>query len=421
MGGTRTTVLRQEAHRITTRPGVYLYYDRAGSVIYVGKAKNLRNRVRQYLARKDALGAKTPLLVSEIARIETIPTDSEFDALLLEASLIRRYQPKWNSVSRDDKSPLFIVIPFDEQLPRIRFMRKRELTPNPQWAVFGPFPSARMTHLLMRSIRRIIPYCTQKTRNGRPCFYTQLGLCDPCPNAISDDPERARVYRNNLRRIASLLSGGARRLRSELEKSMRDAAKREAFEQAREFQRQLAALERLLLRPFGSAVPEGASARAERVKDLSRVLGLPTLRRIECIDVSHIHGKWASGSLVVFTEGEPDTDQYRRFRIRLRGKPNDVGMMAEVISRRFAHPEWPYPDLLVVDGGKPQLTAAKSAPVPVAALAKRFEEIILPAGEGFRVLRLPRASPALQLVEHIRDEAHRFAKRYHIVLRSRYV
>ena len=122
----------------------------------------------------------------------------------------------------------------------------------------------------------------------------------------------------------------------------------------------------------------------------------------------------------MFTDGIPDTNEYRRFRIKAAGIPNDVAMMTEVINRRFSHPEWPFPNLLVVDGGKGQVTAAKHAPVPVVGLAKRFEEIIVPEGGGFRVLRLSPSSPALQLVQHIRDEAHRFAKRYHRVLRSVY-
>lgn len=419
MDDDRQTILRKNAQTITTRPGVYLYYDAAGKVIYVGKAKNLKNRVRAYFTRDDALGVKTPLLVSEIASFKTIPTDSEFAAILLEASLIRKHQPKWNSASRDDKSPLYVVIAFDESLPRILFTRKRALEQHRKQAVFGPFQSGLIARKLMQSIRRIIPYCTQKTHAGRPCFYTHIGLCNPCPSAMLPSSPLERVYRQNLRRIALLLSGGARRVRSELEKAMQEAAKREAFEEAGEYKRQLTALDMLLIRSYDPGIYTDRTE--DRIADLAKVLGCHVLIRIECIDISHIHGKWATGSLVVFTNGIPDTDEYRRFRINIGGRPNDVVMMAEVIRRRFAHPEWPYPNLLVVDGGKPQVIAAKESPVPVIGLAKRFEEIIVPTAEGFRVVRLSPASPALQLVEHIRDEAHRFAKRYHTMLRSRYV
>lgn len=417
----RTTIQEKGAQKITTRPGVYLYYDQRGTVLYVGKAKNLRNRVRQYFSRDDAVGAKTPLLVSQITSIKTIPTDSEFDALLLEANLIRTYLPKYNAVARDDKSPLYIAITLNEKLPRILFARKQALDRSRDKTVFGPFQSGRIARKLMQSVRHIIPYCTQKRRDGKPCFYTHLGLCRPCPSTIHT-PELARVYRKNLKRIALLLSGKAARVRSQLEQSMTLCADRMDYEQAGEYKKQLDALRSLLTHTFEPDVY--ADKATQRITDLSRILHLSSLKRIECIDISTLQGKWSTGSLVVFTDGIPDTDHYRRFRIKATPpRPNDVGMMAEVIKRRFAHWEWPKPDLLIVDGGKPQVATAMhlAKDIPVIGLAKRFEEIVIPKDEGFTVLRLQAASGALQLVEHIRDEAHRFAKRYHTMLRSKYV
>lgn len=402
---------------LTTRPGCYLYKDAWGRVIYVGKAKNLQRRVRQYFGKKDTLNAKTQLLVEQIVTIDTIPTDNEFDALLLEASLIRKHLPKYNAIARDDKSPLYITITIDEPLPRILFTRKKELESHSRRAVFGPFQSARVARQLMQSIRKIIPYCTQKHRDGRPCFYTHLGLCNPCPSSIKTK-KLASVYRSNLRKISLLLSGRARQVRSILEKRMHECGDRMAFEEAGEYKKQLDILNMLLMHSFDPGIFTDNTS--DRLSDLSRILHLQALHRIECIDISTLLGEWSTGSLVVFTEGQPDTDEYRRFRIKVAGIPNDVGMMAEVIKRRFTHPEWPKPDLLVVDGGKGQVTAAKHAPVPVVGLAKRFEEIIVPEGHGFHVIRLAPSSPALQLVQHIRDEAHRFAKRYHTHLRSRY-
>lgn len=421
------TVFKKDTKKITTRPGVYLYSDKNKNVIYVGKAKNLRNRVRQYFVRSDRVDEKTKLLVSQIAFIKTIPTDSEFDALLLEATLIRKYLPKYNAIARDDKSPLYITITFDELLPRILFTRKRALEQHLQGhplqkaskrAVFGPFQSERVAHLLMQSVRRIIPYCTQKRRDGNPCFYTHIGLCNPCPSSMKTK-KLASVYRNNLRKISLLLSGRARRVRTILEKQMRERADRMDFKQAGEYKKQLNALTMLMTHRFDPTMYT-ADISSQRLRDLAGILHVSSLKRIECIDISTLQGKWSTGSLVVFTDGIPDTNEYRRFRIKLAEIPNDVGMMSEVIMRRFKHKEWPYPNLLVVDGGKGQVTAAKHAPVPVVGLAKRFEEIIVPLGEGFRVLRLSPSSPALQLVQHIRDEAHRFAKQYHRVLRSHY-
>ncbi|MBI3342812.1 GIY-YIG nuclease family protein [Candidatus Gottesmanbacteria bacterium] len=438
---------------ISTRPGVYLYRDKDENVIYVGKAKNLRNRVRQYFLRDNALGQKTNLIVSQIVSIKTIPTDSEYDALLLEAALIRKYQPKYNAIAKDDKSPLYIAITFDESLPHILFTRKRALEEHLQGhplqmlskrAIFGPFQSGRVARRLMQSVRRIIPYCTQKKRNGAPCFYTHIGLCRPCPSqivAMAQDTEKKkviRIYRSNLRRIALLLSGQARRVRMLLEQSMHSSAKNMAFEEAADFKRQLEALEMLTTHAFDPSMysdhtSEPSEIYQSRLEELAHIvnnygLRLATLQRIECIDISTIQGKWASGSLVVFTSGIPDTDQYRRFRIKMSGKPNDVGMIAEVVMRRFAHPEWPFPDLLVVDGGRGQVHAAKQAiqatrvgrEISVIGLAKRYEEIIVPNDTKYRIIRLAPVSPALQLVQHIRDEAHRFAKRYHMDLRSSY-
>lgn len=417
----QTPIFQKNSQKITPRPGAYLYYDTDGNVIYVGKAKNLRNRISQYFSGDEAQDQKTNLLVSQIASIKTIPTDSEFDALLLEATLIRKYQPKYNAIAKDDKSPLYITITFDEPLPRLLFTRKTTIN---AWSILpkrrflaGPFQSGRVARLLMQSVRRIIPYCTQKRRDGRPCFYTHIGLCKPCPSVINT-MNLARVYRRNLRRIALLLSGEARRVRTQLEKTMRESADRMAFEQAGEYKRQLDALDTLLTHAFDPSVY--ADRTSERLTDLAHILHLSSLERIECMDISAMQGKWASGSLVVFTNGLPDTDKYRRFRIKMSEKPNDVGMIAEVVKRRFTHPEWQFPNLLIVDGGKGQVTAAKHAPVPVVGLAKRFEEIIVPEGRGFRVIRLSPANPALQLVRHIRDEAHRFAKRYHTMLRSLY-
>ncbi len=383
----------------------------------MGKAKNLRNRVRQYFVRSDRVEEKTKLLVPQIAFIKTIPTDSEFDALLLEATLIRKYLPKYNAIARDDKSPLYITITFDESLPRILFIRKKELENHARRAVFGPFQSGRVAHLLMQSVRRIIPYCTQKRRDGKPCFYTHIGLCNPCPSSIKAK-KPASVYRSNLRKISLLLSGRARRVRTIIEKQMRERADRMDFEQAGEYKKQLDALTMLLTDRFDPTMYTDATSK--RLTELAGILQVSSLERIECIDISTLNGKWSTGSIVVFTDGIPDTNEYRRFRIKAAGIPNDVAMLTEVINRRFSHPEWPFPNLLVVDGGKGQVTAAKHAPVPVVGLAKRFEEIIVPLGQGFRVLRLSPSSPALQLVQHIRDEAHRFAKRYHRVLRSVY-
>ncbi|MDP1723012.1 MAG: GIY-YIG nuclease family protein [Candidatus Gottesmanbacteria bacterium] len=431
---------------VTTRPGVYLYCDSHGTVLYVGKAKNVKKRVRQYFVRRERLTTKTQTLVPQISSIQTIATDSEFDALLLEAHLIREFMPKYNSIAKDDKSPLYIAITFEELLPRIILTRKTTIDSwksHPKRAIFGPFQSGRIARRLLLSVRHSIPFCSQKQRNGNPCFYTHIGLCDPCPSLISKMPEGIgkaqllRRYKHNIRRVALVLSGQASKVRIELTHAMNARAGVMAYEEAGEIKKQVDALDMLLTHIFDPSVyTDGASQPSHihetRLTDLVRVLSgagmtLTSLKRIECIDISTIQGSWSTGSLVVFTDGIPDTGQYRRFRIKLGGKPNDVGMMTEVITRRFGHAEWPNPNLLIVDGGKPQVKGALNAlsgfsNIPIIGLAKRFEEIIIPSGNPsspfFSTIRLETSRPALQILQHIRDEAHRFAKKYHTSLRS---
>lgn len=442
---------RSSLSGITIRPGVYLYKDASGAVLYVGKAKNLRNRIRQYFVRPDALGAKTSILVPQIRSIQTIATDSEFDAILLESELIRQYMPKYNSISKDDKSPLFIALTLDESLPSILLTRKTTIeswNPTPQKRIIvGPFQSGSVARRLLQSIRRVIPYCSQKQRTGTACFYTHLGLCDPCPSAIvglPEGPEKKRLqerYRRQMRSIALVLSGQASTVRRALEKTMNRSAASEKYEAAGTAKQQLTALNRLLTHSFDpvlyhDAVSQPGRMYQQRLRDLSHVLmehgiAVRDLKRIECIDISTIQGSWSSGSLVVFTDGIPDTGAYRRFRIRAGGRPNDVAMMGEVITRRLGHPEWGTPDLIIVDGGKPQVGAAVKAvqatpaaqKIPIIGLAKRYEELIIPVGktnrQPYRTVRLTASRPAIQILEHIRDEAHRFAKKYHSLIREK--
>src|SRR3989344_1185585 len=218
---------------IPHEPGVYLYRNAEGQVIYVGKARDLLNRVRQYFRRDDALGSKTKNLVAEIASIETIPTTSEFDALLLEAKLIHTYLPKYNAAVRDDKSPLYAVFTLSETYPRLLLVRKGEVPlyeKGRRNAIYGPFQSGYTLRMTLRHLRHIVPYCTQKERRGTSCFYTRLGLCDPCPSVIVHMNEEPRVqatkrYRINMLRLRALFEGKTRWLASEYESEMRHLAK----------------------------------------------------------------------------------------------------------------------------------------------------------------------------------------------------
>lgn len=421
--------------RLPHESGVYLYRNSGLEIIYVGKARDLRNRVQQYFDNSPK-SPKTQQLVKFISQVDIITTVNEFDALLLEANLIYKHLPKYNVIAKDDKSPLYIRLTLSEQLPRVQLVRKTHIRNHKaDDAVFGPFQSARIATSMLKSIRRIIPFCTQKARNGQPCFYTHINLCNPCASYVSgltDSPEKrnlTRMYRKNILRIKSILSGKSRILLSELQKLMETAADRQQYEQAGLYRDQIKALFDLIHRKYDPQVylqtaEFNASFRQAGADSLVKELnpfypGMTKIEKIECIDISNLGGTHASGSLVTFVNGASDKSQYRRFRIRTKDYPNDYKMIAEVVNRRFSHPEWPRPDILVIDGGKGQVSSAREQLAKmeisqtVIGLAKREEEIVAMSGDKFHIIRLPLSSPALRLLQSVRDEAHRFALSYH--------
>lgn len=473
--------LQKTLKTIPERPGIYIYKNSSKEIIYIGKAVNLAKRVKQYFQRDDAVGDKTPLLVSEIATIDTIETDSEFDALLLEAKLIKEFQPKYNVIAKDDKSPLYIIFRFDHELPTISFGRKPKQTISPgdthaiavqQSALldqtnkkyvqfvkdegqhigedteiyyFGPFQSAKTARNLMRSLRRVVPYCTQKQRTGKKCFYTHLGLCDPCPSYISkceNSPEQkllTKVYRQHIFRLRDILLGKSVEVVSEMEKEMTIFSDQHQYEQAASLRNQLDALRALFSKRYDPSVYVQSDTLIQELKDeeLQELIGtlkpyypnLHAIERIECYDISNIMGTHATASMVVLTHGIVDKQEYKKFKIRTLNTPNDFAMMQEVIGRRITHPEWTKPNLIVIDGGKGQVHAAQKAieednsnefaNIPIIGLAKRFEEIIVPFHGDWKTIRIPYNSGALKLLQKIRDEAHRFAITYHKLLRSK--
>ncbi|MEK7119649.1 MAG: UvrB/UvrC motif-containing protein [Patescibacteria group bacterium] len=429
------------------KPGVYQFFDANHEILYVGKAKDLKNRVTQY-TRPDAVPEKTRHMLVAATTLETIQTASEFDALLLEAKLIHDLQPKYNVIAKDDKSPLYIAITLDETLPRILQLRKSQLQQALQedllqmaskQAIFGPFQSGRTVRDLLRHLRHSIPFCTQKRRTGTPCFYTHIGLCNPCPSVITKmtdhDARKTLVhqYRRNIIRLRDILTGKSAGILRQLDKEMYEASRHQNFEHAANVRNQLQNLRFLLEKRYDPSLYLTNTNLGERIgenqtqpllAELHIVYPrLTRLSRVECFDISNISGTSATGSMVVAINGIMDTSQYRKFRIRLTGRPNDGAMMKEMLTRRLAHPEWPEPDCIVVDGGKPQVKEAMKViqKTPVIGLAKRREEIIVWIDGAFQTIRLPLTNPGLQFLQRLRDEAHRFAVSYHRLLRSHQV
>ncbi len=421
-------------------PGIYKFFDSEHRLLYVGKAIDLSRRVKQYFTQGETLDTKISQLVRHIASIETIATASEFDALILEAQLIRTLQPKYNSLAKDDKSPLYITIEKQTPMPIVQCVRKTSIDRR-KYEIFGPFQSGRTARNILYTLRRIVPYCTQKKRSGKPCFYSHIGLCDPCPSVISkiensDEQKRAMMrYRKHVRQLRFILGGNIRKVSEQLKQEMSELAKRELFEKAALIRNQMKHLHALLTKQYDPELYLSRDHMLEHVNEVELtqlesilkpyIQGIQPLARIECFDISSLSGLQGTGSMVVLTKGQIDRSQYRRFKIRLTQKLNDTAMMREVISRRFKHGEWTYPALLIVDGGKSQVHAAKKTlfemhiSIPIIGLAKRFEIIHVLSDPGsIHEIQLPLDSPALLLVERIRDEAHRFAHTYQLFLRS---
>ena len=389
-------------------PGVYIMKDRRGEILYIGKAVNLRRRVSSYFTRP--LDGRMSRMVSRIRRVAHKKTGSALEALVLEAELIKKHQPPFNILEKDDKSFLYVIITKDA-FPRILLLRGKEASEKKIEArnVFGPFVSAHALKEALRIIRKIFPWSTHEPgkTEKRPCFDYQLGLCPGTCIGVAD----AKEYGKNIRNLALFLSGKTDRVAKNLEREMKRAVKELEFEKAGKIKRQLFALRHI---NDVAVISEDNSKLKIQNSKLKH-------KRVEGYDISNISGKNATGSMVVFArkgfgaDGEwvPDGGEYRKFSIRDKDIPDDTGMLREMIERRFNHPEWTFPDLILVDGGAGQVNAVKSAMkktgvrIPVVGMIKgreRKRTDIVGAVPGWI---------SHDVLVRVRDEAHRFALSYH--------
>lgn len=407
---------------LPSSPGVYIYRNADNKIIYVGKAINLKKRVSQYFQRDDALGFKTTQLVSQIATIETKTVDSELQALVLEASLIKKYKPKFNSQLRDDKSYAYITITTDD-LPLVYSSRRANL--NPRYANFGPFPNGGAVRTLLRTIRHVFPYFNKIHPADKLCLYCHLGLC-PGPHV---DPQ---IYRQTIGKIKKLLNGNFNSLLVSLKRDMTTASKLQDYEAALSARNQLQSLEYIISSWRGvNSLFEKVDLQDDQVSSALNELKttlipyfpfLESINRLECYDISNLGSNYFVGSMVVFQNGQIDKSDYRKFKIYSKTTPDDQLMIREIVWRRLKHPEWPYPQLIVVDGGKPQVASIHQidrlfpntalTKIAVIGLAKRLETIVIKEGDDWVEINLPANSTALHLLQRLRDEAHRFANRY---------
>jgi excinuclease ABC subunit C len=390
-------------------PGVYFFIGPKKEILYIGKATSLKDRVKSYFARDILItrGPKIVKVLEDALKVEYMQTDSVLEAMILEANQIRKHQPVGNSKEKDDKSYNYVLIT-KEDFPRILVERGKNLGTVEEKILktFGPFPHAGELREALKIIRKIFPYRDAKCKilpegKRRPCFNAQIGLCPgPCAGWISKND-----YRKTIRHISTFFEGKKSTLIKDLEKEMKQLAKAQKFEEAEKVKRQIFSLDHI-------------QDIALIKKDLETESVGEGVFRIEAYDVAHISGTNAVGVMTVVEDGELNKSQYRKFKIRI-DKNDDTKNLKEVLSRRFGHPEWRLPNLVVVDGGKGQINAARQI----------LDESGLEMISIVSVVKDERhkAREILGLVDqaHTRaillanSEAHRFAIGYHRKLRSK--
>ncbi len=415
---------------IPAKPGCYLYRDLFGTVIYVGKASNLRRRMSQYFqpSRENRADPKLRSLINSIETWEFITVRSEEEALILESRLIKEFAPHYNILMRDDKRMLMLKLDPAETFPRLKFARLKK---DDSCLYFGPYPKTtdlkRTAEYLIRKLKLRTCKCASPTPEDRQhCLAGAVrDCCEPCTGR-----ETPEGYAGRIEKLISILNGRTEEETDGLKQKMQEAAEKHQFEKAAAYRDILASLDAICKQKRRSflltASQYGTDPGPGAVADLRNALKLdfdPV--SIECFDISNISGTLAVASMVHFTDGRPDRGKYRRFRIRTVEGPNDFAMMKEAVSRRFARVlkgEEKAPSILMVDGGAGQLSSAidilaelNVPPFPVIGLAEKHEEIYIPGRR--EPLRLPADRPALHLLQAIRDEAHRFAITYHRALR----
>jgi len=422
--------LKAAASALPATPGVYLFKDAKGRVLYIGKALSLRDRVRSYFA--GAQESKTARMLEQVADLETLEAPSETDALLLESRLVKDLKPRYNILLKDDKSFPWIVVSEGEDFPRVEVTRETQVK---GFRYYGPFMDATGLHRSLQVLQGVFQFRTcsldlreddhKRRYHYRPCLLHHIRRCTaPCAEKVSKED-----YAEQLSGVKRVLAGDKKGLLAELKARMAESSGRMDFEKAAFLRDQIKALESLDKRGRFSDRPDdlvGPLTPSDGLEELRQLLGLKhPVRRIEGMDIAILQGQDAVGSVVAFEDGIPFKDRYRRYRIKTVSGMDDFAMVREVVSRRFRGEDDWMPQVLLVDGGKGQWNAAAGAlesslggsGVCLVSLAKREERLFTPdRPEG---ILLPRRSGALRVCQFVRDEAHRFAGRYHALLRRK--
>ena len=417
---------RQRAHlkELPAEPGVYFHKNRAGEVIYVGKAAILKNRVRQYFQSPERKDAKTRALVAEIDYTDWIVVDTEMDALFLESEMIKRYMPKWNILLRDDKTVSYVRIDMKSEVPYVSMTRNPD---DDRAEYLGPYYGKVAIQRALRILRKIFPYY-DKPYTGRKTLNTDLGLTP----GIEIGRMTPKEYKANLRQMISYLKGNRKKLIREIEKQMYDAAAKGDYEKAAALRNQFFGLKGINTKIVFSDKEFLDISSDQALHDLQDILGLKkTPGRIEGFDISHQSGTNVTGSMVCFINGAADRTKYRRFKLR-KQQNNDPASMLEVITRRLHHlNDWGVPDLIVLDGSVGQLDAVRKivAEAGIAIIGRdksgdharnAHVRIVIPRGDDdYEMVELSKDSHIAKLIARIDDESHRFAVQYHVLLKRK--
>lgn len=453
--------IKEKMKKIPITSGIYIFRNSKNNPIYIGKALNLKNRIKSYLHTEDI---RLQRMVNEASKINFIETKNDIEALILESQYIKRYRPPFNIMLKDDKQ-YFYVIFTKEKFPKIFLshqpvkilnsnteIRNNIEIPNNQirndlkfkkfrfsgfvsdfrfrasnFQYIGPFTDGNALKTTLRLLRRIFPYCTCKQLHNNYCLNYHINKCPGfcClkqqkpslrPTAYSLQP-----YRRNIKAVKDILSGKRKLVTRQFEKEMQRLGKDQRFEEAIALQNKIKKLKRVFQNaqiinknPAFMIYHKGSRS----LELLQKVLNLPYLpTRIEAYDIANIQGKHATGAMVVFTNGQPNKNEYRKFKIYTKDLPDDVGMLKEVLIRRFNHPEWSMPDLLLIDGGKNQFNTAKKIikNIPIISLAKndrrKGNKIIF--GDGKELSLSMFDTSVRDFLVSIDFEAHRFAISYY--------
>lgn len=429
----KNTEIKRQLNNIPSSPGAYFFKDAKGKIIYIGKAVNLKVRVKGYFkSSREALGYIKSLMIPEIAKIDFKITENEIDALILESQMIKKYKPKYNVMLKDDKNYFYVVFTGDKfpkvyithQISKFYFL-------NSKFYPMGPYTDGTALKATLRYLRKIFPYCTCKNSHNIKCLKAHLGLCfgDCCLKQVNKErmaDDKRREYQKNIKSLIAILSGKKKTILARMEKEMKVAGKNEDFEKAAKVRDQIHSLKNIFehrVFRYSDQINKNKFY-TENIKSEFRKLFGKKIERIEFYDISNIQGQLAVGSMIVFDGAKINKDEYRKFKIKTVFSADDSAMIKEVLMRRLSHKEWTMPDLIVVDGGATQLNTAKEAlnyynlsNIKYASLAKNPDRLFLSDNRQIALKSLPEDFKLF--LQGLRDEAHRFAISYHKKLRHK--